>query len=577
MYNNKYDSGGNLLQNTNTPNIVYAWESGVDNNSNVLGFQILSNVTDDYFPVGDIAFPGPRAPDEWAPNRGNTQPYNNYNLNALIKYVQMSNNLASYVLYVKNDPTYSKILNPSNFGQNDSNKWGSKIWGTTEAENSNNNQTEDYVMFGNVFGKIGSDDLPLGGNKYYAAIHKNYVGPIENNKKWNTSAADGTGIGNWNVNYSDNVNYTSYFLNTWMCRNKNPKFFFRDILPETIQAACCSSTNRPGDSDLCSYLKTNSNICDSLMTGKYCTGSNLTTNACNTWCKKDGNFCDTDLTSFCSNIETEYDLTSPSTSSITWDTYANKNILNATGIPLAQSESTNTPDSCQKSCASNPACTAFVYGGNNSCSLRQTNPGYIIDNSMYYSQGDTTSIKRNSTDDKIKKANTCACFKGEQYYINYFNTISSQYPPNISNMIKAASASKDKRCFYSNCIAADSIKSRDLKRGASNVCGDTNLQVCFQNVDSSGSALSNSTITEEQKINCTQNMSDSKIDTPPPKPNQPPPPKPNQPNTPKPDQPNTPKPDQPNTDFLTKYKWWITGGVVGFILFLLILVLLMKK
>ena len=662
--------------NGNGNDLRYAWDSYKYTPYNVIGFQILSNETDEYLPVGDLIVQGPPGP--WNAKADTT--YQNNDYSSIINMLQYTSNrgmAGSYVLYVKNNIKYSIKLKRGDFQEVDKYRDDSS-WGPDDSIYNNDNITSSgYVIMGTLFGERKTGGMILNEKRrYIAGVHKYYVDDIDSGITHPSASAKNLGTGTWSTEMMKYVSYSSYFSNTWRGDNHSEQLKFRDIIPECIHAICCSGINGTNSNEICVRVKDRKSFCDSFMTNDYCSGDKLVSVECNKWCKT--NYCDDNLKTYCANADI---LQSPSASnSLTeFQPYKDKDIYlevgsqikgqdqslynsisndkvtfykdknfegdslsvsigesrplieledDITSIKIPQgvyvtlyedpyyqggssvvySDISNLRDidwndkissfkveknkvdeaskvsleKCRQQCIDDKNCKAFVHsGGYGTCSLREKNSSTIIDSletSLYFRDGSDTYIKRAPVKKDDLLVQMCSCFKPDQYYTDFFDKISSKYPPQIRDMIKAAASTKDKRCFYPNCISGE-IKYRELKdKGTSDVCGNTNLQVCFQNVESTGSSIENSTISQQQEINCQQEIGGSKgnniqednkpVITPP--------------NskpviTPPNSKPVITPPSDSSTEFLTKYKWWIIGGVVGFVLLLIILLLLMKK
>jgi len=673
----------NLLKESSTKtggtkkSLYYAWESWKTNPSNVIGFKMLASADDEYLPVGDLIVNGPRGNEP----KNTDKPYADNDLKEIILYYGV---VGSYALYVKNDPKYSKKIRSSDFPSQASdynNNGGGKniIWTPTIKGDG----SSDYVVMGNIFGELDNFSNPgtmNSGDRHIAAVHKYYLDKVRSDITHQNANDKGFGTGDWNVKNSGYVSYSSYFSNTWLVSHGG-SVQFRDILPEMIQAICCSGQNALSQNELCGRVKSDANFCSTFMTNDYCVGSKLTDPECIQWCKSNNNYCDSNLKEHCKNVDIEYDSKSVAPS-ISWDKFSQRDIpgdriqlppsarstqnslddvvtfyehgnysgksftakigqhrwmlddfndmISSIKIPngivvkvykdyyftgeekiFTESQPDLTGfhdvissfkidkldvtdpslkislDKCKQMCNENSACKAIVYNDRyGTCSLNKENESQgNFESNMYYSHSNSdVYIKRNNTEDKLKNMKTCACFKPQQYYIDYFNSISSKYPKDIKDMIDAAASTKDRVCFYSDCISGDSIKYRELKdKGSSPICGNTNLQVCFQNVDASGSALKNSTITNQQKIQCQQKVTEGTgggggdiINAPPQSggggggSNN------NNDNIFKPP-PNLPIPGkaEPEESFFDKYKWWIISGIVVFFIIIIIAVVML--
>jgi len=502
----------------------FVWQSNA--NPGILTYQIMSDPSDEYLPVGDLCFSAPNDRDNgrnWYQN----------------DYIPISSLAADVinakVLFVKNDVKYCKIIKDSDFNYvaDDSGgggKYDLRIWAATSRnETTNPQQVGDYVIMSDLVSRDGNSaklnqkvvntyDLSLPSKKVrrVVAVERNYVTTLSG-YSWENSSI---GTGDWKgISGATRINYSSPFINTFFVnagRGGKP-FVFYDIVPESVARTCCSDTQTLGLLPYCEFLKNSTKDikCKTSM-NTFCNAKTMETPECRKWCSKDGNYCDDKLLEYCKTVDldkvlsiTDASSNSPSAQHvINPGSYAYNNIDNFNvEFPATLLSDYNIPyDTCKTKCDEHLLCDAFTIssGIGNTCKLYKTDKNMLtnIDASLAYTPDTNTYIKNRNIETVAEvQKEICSCFKDDQYYKNYIDKIASKYPQDVQKMLLLSTSSRDKRCFYPECTGGYSLQHKNFREN-SGPCGDNNIQICFQNIQTSGSILSDSSIDNTQVNNC---------------------------------------------------------------------------
>lgn len=502
----------------------YVWRSDV--NPGIVTFQILSEPDDEYLPVGDLAFMAPQDPDarDW---------WQNDYLKPILDQTP-ADILNAKVLFVKNDERYCKVLKDSDFmrtGDDD----GSGIYynlvtyGVTSLNSTTSpQQIGEYVVLCDLVSRNGSSPQlnqkisnGYDQKKIYTkvrkvvAVNKNYIVDLTG-YTWESSSI---GTGNWSgLDDAGNVQYSSPFINTFFTNaGRSGALIFYDIVPETVARTCCSNTQQLSLQPYCKFLTRSDKgtRCQAMM-NTFCDSKQLETPECREWCGSNGVYCDEKILDYCKNVDLKkLELSDESGGLIKPDSYNYYNIDNYNVEPTIASLIKVAPSTtCKNECDNTYECDAYT-NNSSECALYKTNKLNLlnIEASLIYSNGTNTFLKNRESETLTKvQKNLCSCFKDDEYYKNYIQTIASKYPEDVQNMLLLSTSSRDKRCFYPECTGGYSLQHKNFRVNDS-PCGDNNIQICFQNIQTSGSSLQDSSIDNTQVNNCRIQVQSSTDDT----------------------------------------------------------------
>lgn len=294
-------------------------------------------------------------------------------------------------------------------------------------------------------------------------------------------------------------------------RVRNPLNFF-DIRPSSVTRICCSGLNTHKLSEYCDgfnkqevgKLQCISNMND------YCKGDNLKTDECLNWCKKDGIYCDTNFVNYCKNKDLTTvlpsDSPSPSSVSISYDTLKSNNIIDSY-VNNKGSIRNTTEEKCKTLCSSKDDCDAAVFNSvNKTCDLYQDKGTVSLKSNTKISSFDNILFKNKKKEiDPNSDMKICACFKEPGFYNSYFNKVTGTYPEEIQDLITLTAGTRDKRCYYPECVNPANIKNKTLKQNPGQ-CGDRNVQVCFQDIKQKDVSLEESNVQSKQRLDCVNNI-----------------------------------------------------------------------
>jgi hypothetical protein len=495
----------------------FIWQSNAD--PAIITFQIVTEPTDEYLPVGDLCFN--------VPNDGDNG--RNHWINDLLNPILNSNNpiLSEKVLFVKNDDRYCKKLKDNDFDYvaDDSGGGGEynlRILASNTRNNTLPQQTGEYIILSDL---VSREDTPIlnqktrnGENisKQYSkirqvvAVNKNYVVSLPG-YSWLTDT------GNWDgISGAGYVRYSSPFVNTFFTNAGRSNFIFYDIVPESVSRLCCSSTQTLKFQPYCKILSSSDQktLCKTMM-NTFCSGKTLETPECRKWCGSDGVYCDEKILEHCKTVDLNAIVNNSNTTIIKPDSYKYYKIENFKVDPRITGElkkiSSSVYDTCKTQCDKTYECDAFSITGNECTMYKKTDQYLNIDASLIASNGTTTYLK-NREDETLAEVQKqlCSCFKDDEYYTNYINNIASKYPPDVRKMLLLSTLSRDKRCLYSECSGGYSLQHKNF-RDNNAVCGDNNIQICFQNITTDGS-LQNSSLDNSQVNSCRMQVQDSSSD-----------------------------------------------------------------
>jgi hypothetical protein len=551
-----------FIYDDNERPLELSWVAKTGGDYSSIVFRVFEDSKEKYIPVGDLVVAGP---DDATKYLGN-------DYSKLLNFFEKTTLLSAFVLYVKDDGYSSKILTDGDFVQIDDDSgsdnyfdisiWAAQSRNVTDGEQ----QTEDYIILSDVVGKHYNESLGLNSTtrRKIAAVNKNYFSKVDG-FHWEKD----TGTADWNgIQNSGYISYSSPFANTFFAdgissgngryykvESEDAKFSpavtagvtvaafvvlgpigglvglmalakektvvhvrnqlnFFDIRPLSVTRSCCAGLNTHKLSEYCDDFnnqETGKVQCVSNM-NEYCKGENLKTEECIAWCKKEGNYCDTEIIKYCKNKDlsrippVSHSPTPSPSSSSSYTTLKSNKILDAVVTNKGQTRN-STEEKCKQSCSKKDDCDACVFNiVTKSCDLYQDKNIGSIKSTTTYSANDTIFYK-----DKIKQIDprsdmkTCACFKDLNFYSSYFNKATGKYPPEIQDLITLTSGTRDRRCYYPECTNPDNIKNKTLKQNPGQ-CGDQNIQVCFQDINQSGVNIIDSELENKQRLDCVNNI-----------------------------------------------------------------------
>lgn len=515
----------------------FVWQSIAG--SAIVTFQIMTDPTDEYLPVGDLCFnAGTNDGDD-----GRNWWQNDY-LQPILNNTS-ADILNAKVLFVKNNEKYCKLLKDSDFNyvaddDDSGNHYDLKIWAATSRNSTTSpQQVGNYVILSELVSRNGSSaelnqkitnsyDISKPSTKVrkVVAVDKNYIATLTG-YTWTSSSA---GTGDWKgISGPDYVSYSTPFINTFFTNagRDGKELIFYDIIPESVARTCCSDTQTLSLLPYCKFLKNDQELRCQTMMNTFCNNKTLETPECGTWCAKDGVYCDDKLLDYCKNVDlneilkiTSQGIPPSSTGNVIKpSSYQYGKVENYNVDPGVATKLKNIPqttyDNCKLECDKNYECDVFTQSGNDCNLYKNKNNSSLLnsDSTLIYSKDVNTSFKNRNTETiaEVQKR-ICSCYKDDDYYKNYIQQIASKYPKDVQNMLLLSTSSRDKRCFYPECTGGYSLQHKNFRENES-PCGDNNIQICFQNIQTSGASLKDSSIDSSQVNNCRMQVQSASTDS----------------------------------------------------------------